>query len=128
MIRRTLHLMIAAGLLVGLAGPHLAEPAAKAHRQEKARPSRERTPGHASGDATNEFTALRKQVEAGRQRAFDHGQYACCVKPACSWCLLSLGACTCAEGVGSGKYACRECKGGWESGQGRIPGKSKEDV
>src|SRR5262249_4662852 len=77
---------------------------------------------------TNEFTPLRQQVEAARKKAFDHGSYACCIEPACSWCLLSVGECTCILGVGSGQYACRECKGGWEAGQGIMPGKRKEDV
>ncbi|HLK61029.1 MAG TPA: c-type cytochrome [Chthonomonadaceae bacterium] len=75
-----------------------------------------------------EAKQLRQQVEAASKRAFEHGYHACCINPPCSWCLLHLGQCSCAMGVGSGRYACRECHGGWEANQGRIPGKTRNDV
>ncbi len=73
-------------------------------------------------------TALGQQVEAARVRVAADGHYACCIKPACSWCLLKLDKCVCVMGVGSGRGACRECHGGWEAGQGNVRGKTKEDV
>src|SRR5579871_3517686 len=76
----------------------------------------------------DEALDLRKQVDAATKKAFEHGYHACCISPPCSWCLLHLGQCICAIGVGGGRYACRECHGGWEGNQGRIPGKTKNDV
>lgn len=75
-----------------------------------------------------EARSLRQQVDLARKKAFEHGSHACCISPPCSWCLLHLGQCKCALGVGSGRYACRECHGGWEADQGVIPGKTKDDV
>src|SRR5689334_9439724 len=75
-----------------------------------------------------EATKLLQQVEAAKKRAFEHGYHACCINPPCSWCLLHLGQCSCAVGVASHSYACRECHGGWEANEGKIPGKTKGDV
>jgi cytochrome c2 len=71
---------------------------------------------------------LEEQVAKARAKAVKDGYYACCIEPACSWCMLHMGKCTCGLGVGTGKWTCRECHGGWEAGQGRIPGKRREDV
>ena len=73
-------------------------------------------------------TKLDKQVESARVKAASDWRYVCCIKPGCSWCVIHLGKCVCYMGVGSGKTACRECHGGWEAGQGCVPGKTKEDV
>ena len=77
---------------------------------------------------TADAQQLGEQAQKARAKAAGNGYYACCIEPACSWCLLHIGKCTCVLGVGTGKWACRECHGGWEAGQGRIPGKSREDV
>jgi cytochrome c2 len=114
--------------MTGLAGYQRLGTRAMPRPQKQAKPSPQPAPDHLVVGTTNEFTPLRQQVEAARKKAFDHGSYACCIEPACSWCLLSMGECTCILGVGSGQYACRECKGGWEAGQGIMPGKRKEDV
>src|SRR5579871_6687239 len=81
-------------------------------------------PTQPTGDAQQ----LRRQVETATAKAAGKGEFACCIQPTCSWCMLQIGKCTCALGVGSGRWACRECHGGWEAGQGRIPGKSRDDV
>src|SRR5262249_48645938 len=64
--------------------------------------------------SNEEAQSLRRQVDAAKKKAFEHGYHACCINPPCSWCLLHLGQCKCAIGVGGGRYACRECHGGWE--------------
>lgn len=77
---------------------------------------------------TGETAPLNRQVEAARVRVSADGNYACCIAPACSWCLLHMSKCVCVMGVGSGQGACRECHGGWEAAQGSVPGRTKEDV
>jgi hypothetical protein len=71
---------------------------------------------------------LDQQLEAAKTRAARRGKYKCCIKPSCSWCMLHMGNCTCYKGVVSGKGHCRECRGGWEAGQGHVPGKTLADV
>lgn len=77
---------------------------------------------------TEESRQLGAQVETAKKRAFGGGSYACCVQPACSWCMLHTGHCACALTLGERHRICRECHGGWEAGEGRIPGFSREDV
>ena len=128
MYRRWVPLLLAAALMTGLAGRQPIGTRVMPGQQKQTKPPSQPAADHLVVGTTNEFIPLRQQVEAGRKKAFDHGSYACCIEPACSWCLLYLGECTCILGVGSGQYACRECKGGWEAGQGIMPGKRKEDV
>ena len=128
MYRRWVPLIFAAALMIGLAGRLPLNIQAMPRQQKQTKPPPRPAADHLVVGTTSELTPLHQQVESARKRAFDHGAYACCIAPACSWCLLSLGECTCILGVGSGQYACRECKGGWEVGQGIMPGKRKEDV
>src|SRR5204863_10183787 len=83
---------------------------------------KDRTPS--VGKQPDETARLRRQVESARVEVAADGYYVCCIKPACSWCLLHLGKCVCSMGVGSGKGACLECHGGWEAGRGSVPGKT----
>lgn len=87
---------------------------------------------HAQGTSrpglSDKTGGLGSQVDTAVRKAAQDGNYACCIRPACAWCLLHGGRCTCAIGVGSGRGACRECHGGWEAGQGRIPGRTRQDV
>jgi cytochrome c2 len=116
--------LIAAGLLGRHGSSSSAVSVNRRHRQAGTKSDR----NPANDKQTDQANSLSQQVEAARAKAAADGNYACCIEPACAWCLLHRGKCVCAIGVGSGKGACRECHGGWEAGQGRIPGRTKEDV
>ena len=77
---------------------------------------------------TPEAMHLRKSLDAAKSAAARKGKYACCIKPSCDWCMTHMGSCSCGKGVAMNMGACRECKGGWEAGQGAIGGKTKDDV
>jgi len=69
-----------------------------------------------------------KTVMAAKQKAMKDGMYNCCLKHTCDWCALKMGACPCGKNVGMDKPVCNECKGGWAAGDGRIEGKTAEDI
>ncbi|HEY3412385.1 MAG TPA: hypothetical protein VGM51_04905 [Armatimonadota bacterium] len=77
---------------------------------------------------TPDARKLRKHVDAVKVKAAKNGRYDCCIGPSCDFCATHMGSCSCAKGVASGMGNCRECKGGWEAGQGDVPGKTKADV
>jgi hypothetical protein len=56
------------------------------------------------------------------------GNYNCCLKHDCDLCALHNGACHCAAMLASDKPVCNECKGGWDAGDGEVPGKKAADV
>ncbi|HZO89371.1 MAG TPA: c-type cytochrome [Chthonomonadaceae bacterium] len=128
MDRRLVPSILAMAVALGLVGWHLRITQAATDQPGHFRGRAIRVQEEHPASQNEEARQLQQQVEAGKAKAAENGYYACCITPACSWCLLNLGRCTCALGVGSGRYACRECHGGWEAGQGRIPGKTKEDV
>jgi hypothetical protein len=39
-----------------------------------------------------------------------------------------MGTCPWAENVAATKPVCRECKGGWEAGEGDVPGKTASEI
>jgi len=127
MHRRILLLAATISLGIGLAGWHRSGSLAAPDSRGRAAFDKTRSDRSKPGQ-TDDSQRLGEQVETAARKAAENGSYACCIRPACSWCLLHRGQCTCALGVGSGRGACRECHGGWEAGQGRIPGRTKEDV
>lgn len=46
----------------------------------------------------------------------------------CNQCALMMGGCPCGGNAASGKPVCHECKGGWDAGDGAIPGKRSRDI
>jgi hypothetical protein len=79
------------------------------------------------------------QVAAAAQKLHDHmsdvtqdaakkGNYVCCINPPCEFCAVHMAACPCGKNLAAGKPVCRECKGGWEVGEGRVQGVKPADV
>lgn len=58
----------------------------------------------------------------------NEGNYLCCVKPACDWCLLHEGECECRENLEAKKEVCPGCGLGWHNGQGVVKGVKASQV
>lgn len=71
---------------------------------------------------------IQKSIDDYRAKLVEEGKYACCVKPGCDICVTHMGMCPCGANAAAGRPVCRECKGGWEAGQGNIPGKRPSDI
>ncbi|HXH60984.1 MAG TPA: hypothetical protein VNI20_06460 [Fimbriimonadaceae bacterium] len=56
------------------------------------------------------------------------GEYSCCLKHPCAQCMMSMGMCPCGMNAANDKPVCQECKGSWDAGDGRIPGKKASDI
>ena len=69
-----------------------------------------------------------KTVMAAKQKAMKGGMYNCCLKHPCDWCALKMGSCPCGKMAATDKPVCNECKGGWAAGDGRIAGKTADDI
>jgi hypothetical protein len=101
-------------------------------------PPREVVAGPEDTDATLEairppgdFTALddgvqisriKGEVEQAKENLTRKGQYSCCVRPACSQCLLKYGHCHCREAVKKDGPCCGECTEAWIEGRGAVEG------
>ncbi len=92
-------------------------------------PSRHMKQGHMGMPMqTADSKAVKKHLDKAKAAAARKGMYMCCIKPSCEWCMVHMGNCTCHEGVVKGMGNCRECHGGWEAGQGSVPGVTRDDV
>jgi hypothetical protein len=67
-------------------------------------------------------------VGKAKADAMKKGTYTCCLKHPCDVCALHMGACPCGKNVAADKPVCNECKGGWDAGDGAIPGKTAADI
>jgi hypothetical protein len=67
-------------------------------------------------------------VQKVKAEALKKGMYNCCLKHPCDWCALKMGACPCGKNAAMGKPVCNECKGGWEAGDGAIPGLTADQI
>ena len=101
-------------------------------------------PGGEPGDALpaavhpgGEFTALsddaqvsriKGEAEEAKSNLARKGQYACCVRPACTECLLKYGHCHCREAVRKEGPCCGECTEAWIEGRGAVEGVTAWDV
>ncbi|MEE2708283.1 MAG: hypothetical protein VYA69_01635 [Gemmatimonadota bacterium] len=63
-----------------------------------------------------------------KMAAANEGDYLCCVEPACDWCLLKEGECTCRINLEEGGEVCAGCGLGWHNGNGIIDGVKADDV
>ena len=84
-----------------------------------------------------EFTALsdgaqvsriKGEVEEAKANLARKGQYSCCVRPACTECLLKYGHCHCREAVRKEGPCCGECTEAWIEGRGAVEGVTAWDV
>lgn len=95
------------------------------------------SPGRAGGYAapseapSREFTELpadsqtarvRGEVEEVKTRLAAEGRYDCCVRPACSECLLRYGECHCQKAARHSGPCCGECTEAWLEGRGAVEG------
>ena len=71
---------------------------------------------------------LHTELEHVTQAAAKKGNYTCCINPPCEFCAVHMASCPCGKMLASGKGVCRECKGGWDVGEGRLSGVKAEDV
>ncbi len=63
-----------------------------------------------------------------KEKLIKAGKYGCCLKHPCNQCALMMGACPCGKNAAEGKPVCHECKGGWDAGDGAIPGKRSRNI
>src|SRR5947199_3771004 len=110
------------------------------HAPPPAAPSASGDPGEALPEAAHpegNFTALsdgaqisriKGEVEQTKASLAQKGQYACCVRPACSQCLLKYGHCRCREAVKKDGPCCGECTEAWIEGKGAVEGVTAWDI
>ncbi len=65
---------------------------------------------------------LHNEMQKVSQAAAKKGKYTCCINPPCEFCAVHMASCPCGKMVAMGKGVCRECKGGWDVGEGRVKG------
>ena len=84
-----------------------------------------------SQPASSEFTELpvgaqcariRGEVEAVKHRLAADGKYDCCIRPACSECLIRYGECHCQKAARRAGPCCGECTEAWLEGRGAVEG------
>ncbi len=71
---------------------------------------------------------LHSELEKVSGAAARKGNYTCCITPPCEFCAVHMAMCPCGKNLAAGKGVCRECKGGWDVGEGRVQGVKPEDV
>lgn len=71
---------------------------------------------------------LKEEVTEAKMKAYEEGNYLCCLNTPCDQCIVNMGACPCHDNLVEGKPVCHECKGGWDAGDGAIEGINPEDV
>jgi hypothetical protein len=88
-----------------------------------------RPPGDftALGDEA-QISRIKGEVEQAKENLARKGQYACCVHPACSQCLLKYGHCHCREAVKKDGPCCGECTEAWIEGRGAVEGVTAWDI
>ncbi|MFQ5639378.1 MAG: hypothetical protein ACE5IR_15445 [bacterium] len=71
---------------------------------------------------------IKNELKIVKAELTKEGKYNCCVHPACDWCLLNEGECTCHENLKSGKEVCPACGLGWHNGKGVVEGVKASQV
>jgi hypothetical protein len=102
---------------------HLAAvPAPSADSHETA-PAAVRPTGEFSELAPDgQIARVRGEVEMTKAVLAQQGRYSCCIKPACTECLLKYGQCHCRDVVRKEGPCCGECTEGWIEGKGTVEG------
>jgi len=73
-------------------------------------------------------TAASKRVSALVAKIKAGPNYKCCIRPMCDDCAVTMGSCPCGKHAAMGMPVCTQCKGGWEAGEGVVPGKTATDI
>jgi hypothetical protein len=95
--------------------------------QQAAAPQ-EAAPPPAPATPEEQLAQVKKQLEDLKMAMANEGKYACCVEPACDWCLLTEGECKCRDNIEAGKEVCAGCGLGWHNGQGNVEGVDSSKV
>jgi len=75
-----------------------------------------------------QVSRIKGEVEQAKASLAQKGQYSCCVRPACSQCLLKYGHCHCREAVKKDGPCCGECTEAWIEGRGAVEGVTAWDI
>ncbi|HEY3567992.1 MAG TPA: hypothetical protein VGP73_08665 [Thermoanaerobaculia bacterium] len=75
-----------------------------------------------------QVSRIKGEVEQAKASLASKGQYSCCVRPACSQCLLKYGHCHCREAVKKDGPCCGECTEAWIEGKGAVEGVTAWDI
>ncbi len=73
-------------------------------------------------------TAASRKVQAQVEKIKSGKNYQCCIRPKCNTCAVTMGSCPCGKHAAMGMPVCTQCKGGWDAGQGVVPGKTTADI
>jgi len=73
-------------------------------------------------------TAASKRADAQVEKIKAAPNYQCCIRPMCDFCAVHMGSCPCGKHAAMGMPVCNQCKGGWDAGQGVVPGKTAADI
>src|SRR5436190_12152957 len=84
--------------------------------------------GHPHMNVAAGAQALHNQLERVSGSAARSGNYVCCINPPCEFCAVHMAMCPCGKNLAAGKGVCRECKGGWDLGEGRVQGVTAANV
>ncbi|MDA2935457.1 hypothetical protein MYX82_14135 [Acidobacteria bacterium AH-259-D05] len=69
-----------------------------------------------------------RAVQEQKAAAIKSGTYNCCLKKLCDFYALKMGECPCEMNAADDMPVCSECKGSWYAGDGRIPGKTPDQI
>ncbi len=67
-------------------------------------------------------------IQDQKLQAMREGTYNCCLKNPCDYCALKMGECPCGMNAANDMPVCNECKGSWYAGDGKIPGKTPDQI
>jgi len=79
------------------------------------------TPSEKIANAKSLLTEAKKAL-------MKEGKYNCCIEDPCDECALAHQSCPCANNVKAGKEVCSQCYGGWQRGEGAVPGVKPSQV
>src|SRR3989304_4736274 len=87
---------------------------------------KDKTPNQAgkkeAGSASGMVSQARSLLDGAKKLLAADGKYGCCMKEPCDECALGHQNCKCAEDLKAGKGVCSQCYGGWQRGDGAVPG------
>jgi hypothetical protein len=129
LIRRPLTRLLGLGLALALA-------ACAAYEAQHAPPptSAAASPGNPDAELAailpppdSQLTRIRGEVDETREALAEQGKYSCCVRPACTECLLKHGECHCRDHIHQ-QGPCGECTQGWIEGRGTVEGMDAKNL
>lgn len=71
-----------------------------------------------ANQAKSDIIGIHKQLEKVKTDLAKDKKYACCIKPSCDFCALTMVMCPCGMNLSKDKPVCPECLAGWKAGQG----------